>query len=75
MFGHKKDKELYFMGQKKDKHIYVLGQKKDLNKNVTTSAIPSNHLIEEHKSLSEFHPLGLKLRNSSKKSLSGLEKR
>jgi len=63
MFGHKKDKQLAFFGQKQDKNMLFVGNKQDLNKNNGVNNISGNGIIEHHKNLTQFQPIGL----SSKK--------
>ena len=59
MLGHKKDKNLIFLGHKKDKHQIYLGNKQDANKNNGVNTHTGNGIIEQHKNLSQFAPLGL----------------
>jgi hypothetical protein len=59
MLGHKKDKNLIYLGQKKDKHQIFLGNKQDLNKNNGVTNNTGNGIIEQHKNLNQFAPLGL----------------
>ena len=59
MIGHKKDKHLIFLGQKQDKHMIFLGTKQDINKNNGINHNVSNGIIEQHKSLDQYQPLGL----------------
>ena len=69
MIGHKKDKHFIFLGQKQDKHMIFMGQKQDLNKNIGIPHLTSNGIIEQHKSMDSYQPIGLKtIKNSSKKS-------
>lgn len=69
MIGHKKDKHLIFFGQKQDKNMIFLGHKQDLNKNNGINHLTSNGIIEQHKSMDQYQPLGLNpVKITSKKS-------
>ena len=59
MIGHKKDKALAYLGQKQDKNLLFIGNKQDLNKNNGVNHMVGNGIIEQHKNLSPFQPLGL----------------
>ena len=59
MLGHKKDRHMVFLGHKQDKHMIFSGNKQDANKNNGVTNINGNSAIEQHKTLSQYAPLGV----------------
>ena len=58
MIGHKQDKNTWYLGHKKDRHLQSLGAKLE-NKSPGISSLVYRGILEQHKTLDQYAPMGL----------------
>ena len=74
MLGHKKDKNVNYMGSKLNHSLQGLGYKKHPIQSSSHSNVKGTDDISKHKTMDDNQPTGLNLKKNKNSKTSGLER-